>query len=116
MRYNLPDAMPSSAATIAAAAPTALFLLALAYVASWSRSAASAGPAITVAGTTAVVVYVLELMQDIPKRGSVTLMVIGLAIVSSVGLWLWSGASRPPRGNRAVALRSRSDRTGARRR
>jgi peptidoglycan/LPS O-acetylase OafA/YrhL len=120
LRNHLPTDMPSSTATVAAAAPTAVFLLALMYVASWSRSAASAAPAITVAGLTAAVVYLLELIaqadQDVPERGSVTLMLIGLAIVAGVGVWLWLGASGLRRGSWAVAMGSRTDRAGARRR
>jgi hypothetical protein len=54
--------------------------------------------------------------QDVPERGSVTLMLIGLAIVAGVGVWLWLGASGLRRGSWAVAMGSRTDRAGARRR
>jgi len=106
-RYHLPQDMPSTAVTAAAAAPTATFLLAVGYVVHWSRSAASAAPVLTAAGGTGAATTVLELMwrteNDVPERGNVTLSVIGLSIVFGVGVALWVRARPSQRAGQGSA-------------
>lgn len=110
--FHLPEEMSSTAATIAAAAPTAVFLLAVGGLVGWSHSAAAAGPLVTAAGGNAALLAMLELMvradQDLPERGNVILTVVGLSVLAGVGVWLWVAGSRSRRTDRVGAIRSRS--------